>query len=83
MIAPPVMTIYSAVESLKTLTNWLKQSQLKELRAFGDDRAQALGATGLSKDFVIGYELGLQTARTVLLTSATLAIQGVDPKEVL
>lgn len=44
--------------------------EIKELEEFGDQRAIALGATGLSTDFRIGYELGLATARAWIQEAA-------------
>lgn len=83
MQIPAAMFIESAADSLKTLTDFVRKDQQKELSSFGDVRAQAIGASGLSDDFRKGYELGLQTARTVVAGSAALIIKGVDPKEVL
>jgi len=67
--------------------------ELRELKEFGDDRAQQLSlvdpetlskvnATGLSVDFRLGYLLGLQTARMILADSGALAMKGVDPNDV-
>lgn len=83
MLSPSVMMIEAAVDSFKDLPDWLRESQQKELTSFGDYRAQRLGATGLSGDFRKGYELGLNTARTVLAMSAALVLKGVKPADVL
>lgn len=83
MIAPAVMWIESAADSLKSAPDFIRDSQMKELTSFGDARAKQIGASGVSDDFKKGYELGLQTARTVLATSATLIMKGVNPLEVL
>jgi len=84
MLSPPVMMIEMAAESLKDLLpGWLQESQRSELRSFGDGRAKKLGATGVTKDFMIGYELGLATARTILRGSAVLALAKVKPEDVL
>lgn len=83
MISPSVMMIEAAVDSFKSLPQWLRESQQNELTSFGDDRAKQLGATGLSDDFRKGYELGLNTARTVLATSVTLELKEVEASDVL
>lgn len=73
---------------------WLRESELRELASFGDVRAQKLGlwdeatnaevlATGLSADFRIGYLLGLQVARTMLVGSMPLMLKSIKPSEVL
>jgi hypothetical protein len=82
MISPSVMFIEMGADGLKTVPDWLSNAQRKELHSFGDVRAQALGATGLSEDFQKGYELGLATARAVIATSPA-AIKGGDPGDIL
>jgi hypothetical protein len=77
------MMIESAVDTFKDLPQWLRESQQRELTSFGDVRAQQLGATGLSDDFRKGYELGLNTARTMLLGSVILMQKGVKASDVL
>lgn len=83
MQAPPAMNIEMAADSMKNLNEFVRESQMKELNSFGDARAQAIGATGLSEDFKKGYELGLQTARSVLLMSGTLVVHNVKPEDLL
>lgn len=83
MQSPAVMFIESAAETLKDVPDWLRKSQLKELESFGDERAQRLGATGVSADFQKGYELGLQTARTIIAGSPTVRLKGISPDDVL
>jgi hypothetical protein len=83
MQSPAVMFIESAVDMLKTVPEWMRQSQLKELHSFGDARAQRLGASGVSVDFQKGYELGLQTARVIIMTSPAVMLKGVKPEDVL
>jgi hypothetical protein len=77
------MMIESAVDSFKDLPQWIRDSQQEELTSFGDVRAQRLGATGLSDDFRKGYELGLNTARTVIAMSGALRLKGVKASDVL
>lgn len=83
MLAPAAMFIESAADSLPSVSDFIRTSQLKELTSFGSARATQLGADGLSHDFVIGYQLGLQTARAVLAQSGTLVMKGVDPRDLL
>jgi hypothetical protein len=83
MQSPAAMFIESAADSLKTVSKWLRESQLKELQSFGDTRAQALGATGVTPDFQKGYELGLQTARTIIAGSPAIMLKGIKPEDVL
>lgn len=80
MISPAAMFIEMGADQLKkgALPEWLAESQRKELRSFGDYRAQQLGATGLSKDFQLGYELGLATLRVVLQGNPAAVQAGVD-----
>lgn len=83
MQSPPVMFIESAVDTFKSLPDWIRQSQQRELTSFGDVRAQEFGANGLSNDFRKGYELGLQTARVVIMGSVEINLKGVKPEDVL
>lgn len=83
MLSPAAMQIESAADCLKDVSTFVRISQLKELRSFGDVRAQAIGATGLSDDFKKGYELGLQTARVVLMMSGQLVQKGVKASDLL
>lgn len=86
MLSPAVMMIEIAIDTMKKddyMPQWLKESQVKELQSLGDARVQAIGATGLSNDFVVGYELGLAVARTVIAMSPPLVLNGINPKDVL
>lgn len=83
MLAPSAMFIESAADSLPSVPDFIRVSQLKELSSFGAERAKRLGASGLSDDFVLGYQLGLATARAILATSGALAVKGVDPRQLL
>lgn len=88
MQAPSVMFIEAGADTYLKRGNsnmppWLRDSQRQELQSFGDQRAKDLGATGLSADFQIGYELGLATARTMLTLSVVLAQKGVKADDVL
>ena len=58
-------------------------AQVKELAEFGDARARELGASGLTKDFTLGYELGLATARALLSQSGAVHSKGLDPGTIL
>ena len=69
MIVPSSMVIQSAANMLGDVPDNTRQKQQSELSSFGDFRAQALGATGVSSDFKIGYELGLQTMRVLIMES--------------
>lgn len=78
MVVPSVMMIEIAKDSLKSLPEEQTVSQRKELRSFGDYRAKQLGATGLSEDFQLGYELGLMTLRVLLKMNPNAVKAGVD-----
>lgn len=74
MLAPAVMFIEMAADALKRaaqldddlIETRVRQSQEREIHSFGDVRAQAIGASGLSADFLVGYRLGIETARAVV-----------------
>lgn len=71
-----------------TLTEFMLTSQLKELDAFGpgrldDLRKITLPASDMPEDFSLGYLLGLQTARFVLLGSVPLLMKQIEAKDVL
>jgi hypothetical protein len=83
MLSPAVMQIEVAADSLQDLNSFVRVSQIKELQSFGDVRAQAIGASGLSDDFKKGYELGLETARTVLKMSGLLVMKNVKSEDLL
>lgn len=85
MVVPAAMQIESAVDMLKDVRADVKTSQrLELLTAIGADTASRLGVTyPVLKDFLDGYELGLQTARVMMLGSAELAVKGVDLDRVL
>lgn len=65
MLSPPAMFLEAAQGQLSLRPSWLVESQLHELRGFGDQRAKQIGASGLSTDFIKGYEFGLEVARAV------------------
>ena len=86
MLAPAVMFIEQAIDTMKSpdyMPQWLQESQRKELNSLGPARAQKAGASGLTDDFRVGYELGLATARTILAESPLLALNGIKPGDVL
>jgi hypothetical protein len=67
MITPSAELIEQAADSLVRMTPDERGGQVKELlHGFGEGRAQGMGASGLSDDFVLGFELGLQVARTFI-----------------
>jgi hypothetical protein len=76
-IAPSVMLIEVAATQLVSLPPMARASQLRELQNFGEVRARSLGATGLSPDFRLGYELGLQTARMYLSMNPVAVQAGI------
>jgi hypothetical protein len=83
MESPGVMFIEMAQDWLKELKDdpqraWLFESQQSELTSFGDVRAQQLGATGISEDFRVGYELGLQTMRALIKTNVAAQNAKID-----
>ena len=82
MLSPAAMMIEAAADALPNVKQSMRDSQQRELSSFGDVRAQKLGASGLSDDFRKGYELGLQTARTVLAGSPLLALSNIKPGDV-
>lgn len=67
MVIPSVMMIEIAIDTFQEIPQDMREKQLRELHTLGDIRAQEFGASGLSNDFELGYELGLQTARTMLM----------------
>lgn len=74
MLIPAAMNIESAMDEVKTLSEFMHTHQLHELES-------AVGGT--SQDFQRGYELGLQTARVILAGSAALLLKAIDPSTVL
>ena len=78
MQAPPAELIETAADQLPDVPTFIRRDQLSELISFGDQRAIALGATGVSPDFSKGYELGLQTARVMLARDPKAAAAGIE-----
>jgi hypothetical protein len=85
MLIPAVMFIESAVDGLKDIPLKVTEDQTSEVRcAMGQSTCDKLKISfPLSPDFVTGYTIGLQVARTILAGSVALALKGVDPKDVL
>jgi hypothetical protein len=83
MIAPPAEILEEAADSWDEDSNPIMKAQVAELNSFGAVRAEKLGATGLSPDFVLGYQFGLQVARTMIMQSAAIVMAGVKPEDVL
>ncbi|HVI10204.1 MAG TPA: hypothetical protein VND65_18080 [Candidatus Binatia bacterium] len=85
MQAPSAQQIESAADQLlqRKVPEFISNSQRAELIAFGDARAKAIGASGVTRDFIIAYELGLQTGRTVLAMSGALVQAGIHAEDLL
>lgn len=89
MIIPAAMFIESTVDGYNecafTQDGTPEKDEIAELTsAIGAASATKLGITfPLSYDFMQGYLIGLQTARTILLTSMALRLAKVDPNKVL
>ena len=84
MQIPEAGLIEQAVVEVKSLTDFERKDQLKELHAVGDGRVQEIGVTKIdSKDFQLGYLLGVQTARKMVEQSTALILAKVNPADVL
>lgn len=83
MIAPPAEFIEAAADSLAKMDALTAAAQARELGSFGDARAQAIGASGLTPDLETGYALGLAVARFVISRSAAIARAGINPDDIL
>lgn len=85
MLVPPAMNIESALDLMKYVPqNVLNDEATELIAAMGADTCAKLGIKfPISDELIIGYRLGLQTARAVLAGSAALLLKGVDPKTVL
>jgi hypothetical protein len=82
MISPAAMFIEIGADSIRNVPSFIALSQLKELHAFGEEKAKVIGASGLTDDFMKGYELGLATARAVIARSPA-AMLGGQPQNIL
>lgn len=74
MQIPAAMFIESAVDSLKNVDVKKLCEQDKELE-------EAVGIK--SSDYINGYRLGLQVARTILATSNVLQMNNIDSDKLL
>lgn len=83
MIIPAAMNIYSGADMLKKMDPRSRELQRREFAVIGDARAREYGASGLTEDLTVGYELGLATARAILFGSAELVLHRADPSKVL
>jgi hypothetical protein len=85
VLAPNAEQIEGAVDSLKSIDARIHDEQLRKLEeAMGQSTLEKLGSTyPLTADLKIGYQIGLQTARQVMAQSAVLAIEHVNPDDVL
>ena len=77
------MNIYAGAELLKSMDPKYREDQRKEFVDIGVKRAREYGASGLTVDLILGYELGLPTARAMIAQSGELVMKGVDPEKVL
>jgi len=78
MVIPESEVIEMAAQLVTTLPRPVQQDQINELAEFGDQRARAMGASGVTPDFVKGYLLGVQTARVWLSMSPAAVKAGID-----
>lgn len=85
MVIPAAMFIESAVDALDAVSQEVDMDEAKELRcAMGADKAEKLGIDfPINQQFILGYQIGLQTARIMMATSIALLKAGVNPEEVL
>lgn len=83
MVIPAPMNVYAGAERLKAMDPKWREIQRKEFRTIGEARAKQYGASGLTEDFIVGYELAMATARSMLAGSAELILKGADPEKVL
>ena len=84
MIVPAAGQIEAAMDMPALEEKWLKDQE-KELRvAIGAMDADKLGVRyPLSKEFVKGYMMGLQTARAVLKLDPVLVQKEIPPGDLL
>jgi hypothetical protein len=82
-VIPAAGQLEAAGDELLTIPDQQREDQLRELAAFGSARAHSIGATGLSTDFEVGYELGLQVARVILRLEPQLIEKGIDASTLL
>lgn len=80
---PSATQLEICTDQILALPEQVRKEQLAELTEFGSVRAQAIGATGLSTDFEVGYELGIQAGRVVLAQSVELIEKGIDASTLL
>lgn len=83
MIVPNAKTIELAIEGFKGLPGHIRKSQVIELMKIVEPEAAAMGIRGFDTNFVLGYQLGLQTARTLLEKSIPLILAEIDPQSIL
>lgn len=83
MIAPNAEDLEQAAGQIALVPASVMEAQMQELRAFGAVRLQRIGATGLTTDVEVGYELGLQAARVRIADCAAMFRDDVHPGDVL
>lgn len=66
MIAPTTMMIGIALDSISTLSPFIRESQIKEFHAVSEERLLAIGITERTPEVIAAYELGVQAARTLI-----------------
>lgn len=83
MIIPAAAQIEAAAAELPSVPTDALVTQRHELSEFGAERLQELGASGLSQDAMIGYALGLQTARVMIKENVEIQMKGLNPAAIL
>lgn len=85
MVIPAAMNIETGFDALAYVEKRWLDDQEKELRAgVGASSAEKLGvAYPLSREFVQGYQLGIETARAIVAGSVEVLSKGGNPENVL
>lgn len=84
MVIPAAMNIYAGAEGLRKMDQHWRASQAKELYDAGDGLQKNSGVYPMDMpSFVLGYEIGLATARAMLAGSGEMLRTGCDPEDVL
>jgi hypothetical protein len=74
---PAAMQIESAIDGFKYLPQNVRTDETTELLEVGERAVCEIGASGLSGDLIIGYLLGLETARVMLASTPQAVEAGV------
>lgn len=85
MLIPAAMNIESAVNMLDHVPQLNLNDQSKEfISAMGASTCKKLGIRfPVSDEVLIGYRLGLQTARVFIRGDVALNLKGINPEDVL